>query len=538
MRVVCYARVSSERQAEKDLSIPAQLKALRRYALDRNWELVGEYIDEAESARTANRPKFKEMIAGARRKSKSFEVILVWKLSRFARNREDSVIYKSLLKKHGVQVISINEPVDSSAAGKLLEGMIEVIDEFYSTSLAEDTVRGMKENAERGFYNGGRAPYGYIVAKSNEGGVEKSRLHPEESEIPVVKRVFQMAAWGEGGKDIARALNRDGLRTRAGLFWGSTVINYMLRNAVYTGSLVWAVGNGEVICTRNAHPALVSGDDFQKVQQLVTDRRPVLRHPRTVASQYVLSSLIRCAKCGAAMIGATAKSGRYHYYKCGNHFKRGKEACPAPSVSKNKIEGFVVDRLKEVVLTDKNLADLVRMVNEETRLLAGGRQERLEEIEKRLESSNQKLLRLYVALETGKLELDDLAPRIKELRAEQTGLLRAREEALTELGDAEPKGLSGEQVLAYARDLKAVLSEGTVMEQKSFLRSFTKTIEFEPGQVAIDYVIPMPLEREEDRTSQREVLSFDRLGSPSWIRTNNLAVNPPQADPLYVRGIL
>jgi hypothetical protein len=148
------------------------------------------------------------------------------------------------------------------------------------------------------------------------------------------------------------------------------------------------------------------------------------------------------------------------------------------------------------------------MVNEETRLLAGGRQERLEEIEKRLESSNQKLLRLYVALETGKLEVDDLAPRIKKLRAEQTGLLRAREEALTELGDAEPKGLSGEQVLAYARDLKAVLSKGTVMEQKSFLRSFIKTIEFEPGQVAIDYVIPMPLERE-DRTSQREVLSSD-----------------------------
>ena len=530
MRVVCYARVSSERQAEKDLSIPAQLKALRRYALERNWELVGEYIDEAESARTANRPKFKEMVAAARRKSKSFEAILVWKLSRFARNREDSVIYKSLLKKHGVQVISINEPVDSSAAGKLLEGMIEVIDEFYSTNLAEDTVRGMKENAERGFYNGGRAPYGYIRAKSDKGGVERSRLHPEESEIPVVKRMFQMALWGEGGKDIARALNRDGLRTRAGMLWGSTAINYVLRNAVYAGSLVWAVGNGEVICTRNAHPALVSGDDFQKVQQLLTDRRPVLRHPRTVASQYVLSSLLRCAKCGAAMIGATAKSGRYHYYKCGNHFKRGKEACPAPSVSKNKIEGFVVDRLKEVVLTDKNLAELVRMVNEEVRLLAGGRQERLVEIEKRLESSNQKLLRLYVALETGKLELDDLAPRIKELRAEQTRLQRAREEALTELGDAEPKELGGEQVLAYARDLKAVLSKGSVMEQKAFLRSFIKTIEFEPGQVAIDYVIPMPIEGEKDKTSEREVLSFDRLGSPSRIRTYNLAVN---SRPLY-----
>ena len=158
MKVCCYARVSSERQAEKDLSIPAQLKALRRYASERGWEVVAEYVDEVESARTANRPKFKEMIAAARRKSKPFDAILVWKLSRFARNREDSIIYKSLLRKHGVQVISINEPVDDSAAGKLLEGMIEVIDEFYSTNLAEDVLRGMAENAERGFCNGGANP--------------------------------------------------------------------------------------------------------------------------------------------------------------------------------------------------------------------------------------------------------------------------------------------------------------------------------------------------------------------------------------------
>jgi len=135
MKVACYARVSSEKQAENDLSIPAQLKALRRYALDRGWEVAAEYVDEVESARTANRPKFKEMVTMAKRKTKPFEAILVWKLSRFARNREDSIIYKSLLRKHGVRVISINEPVDDSAAGRLFEGMIEVIDEFYCTNL-------------------------------------------------------------------------------------------------------------------------------------------------------------------------------------------------------------------------------------------------------------------------------------------------------------------------------------------------------------------------------------------------------------------
>jgi DNA invertase Pin-like site-specific DNA recombinase len=200
MKVCCYARVSSERQAEKDLSIPAQLKALRRYASERGWEVVAEYVDEAESARTANRPKFKEMIAAARRKSKPFDAILVWKLSRFARNREDSIIYKSLLRKHGVQVISINEPVDDSAAGKLLEGMIEVIDEFYSTNLAEDVLRGMAENTGRRFCNGGPTPFGYRRAKIMIGNIQKSKLEPEENEVPIVRRDFQMSLAGQGGK--------------------------------------------------------------------------------------------------------------------------------------------------------------------------------------------------------------------------------------------------------------------------------------------------------------------------------------------------
>lgn len=129
MRVACYARVSSEKQAEKDLSIAAQLKALRRYALDRDWEVYREFVDEAESARTANRPAFKDMIALAKQREKPFDAILVWKLSRFARNREDSIIYKSLLRKYGISVISMNEQVDESPAGMLLEGMIEVFDE-------------------------------------------------------------------------------------------------------------------------------------------------------------------------------------------------------------------------------------------------------------------------------------------------------------------------------------------------------------------------------------------------------------------------
>src|SRR5581483_3362586 len=114
MKAALYARVSSEKQAEKDLSIPAQLKALRDYALRRGWDIEREYIDEAESARSADRPKFQEMVAAAKQKNPPFNVILVWKLSRFARNREDSVLYKALLRRNGVDVVSINEQIDET----------------------------------------------------------------------------------------------------------------------------------------------------------------------------------------------------------------------------------------------------------------------------------------------------------------------------------------------------------------------------------------------------------------------------------------
>ena len=152
----------------------------------------------------------------------------------------------------------------------------------------------------------------------------------------------------------------------------------------------------------------------------------------------------------------------------------------------------------------------------------------MEEIEKQLESVNQKLLKYYMAFERGTITEDDAAPRIRELRGEQTRLQRGRDEALAELEDTAPKELDREVVLRYAKNLKSLLSKGTFMEQKAFLRSFIKRIEFEPGQVAIEYTIPMPIEK--DRTSEREVLSFERLGSPSRIRTCDLAVN---SRPLY-----
>ena len=159
--VILYARVSTEEQATRDNSIPAQTNAIKKYAYSNNIEIVKEYVDEGKSARTADRPQFQQMISDAKKKDKSFSLILIHKTDRFARNRSDSVIYKSLLKKEcGVDVISITELFDDSPTGKLLEGMMEVIAEFHLLNLAQEVMKGLKQKAGTRSYLG-RVPFGY-----------------------------------------------------------------------------------------------------------------------------------------------------------------------------------------------------------------------------------------------------------------------------------------------------------------------------------------------------------------------------------------
>jgi len=175
MKVALYARVSSEKQ-DVDLSISVQLKSLKEYAGRNGYEVVKEFVDEAESGKTTARPAFREMISAARRSQKPFDLILVWKYSRFARSREDSIVFKTMLRKNGIRVISISEPAEDTPTGKLLEAMIESLDEFYSANLGEEVTRGMRESASRGFYISAIAPLGYRKVKVKDGGKERPKL--------------------------------------------------------------------------------------------------------------------------------------------------------------------------------------------------------------------------------------------------------------------------------------------------------------------------------------------------------------------------
>ena len=537
MKVALYARVSSDRQ-DVDLSITAQLKALREYAQRQDSLIVKEYVDEAESGRTSQRPVFQHMIRDARRDPKPFETILVWKLSRFARNREDSLVYKALLRKQGVRLVSINEPFDDSPTGKLMEAIVESLDEFYSANLGQEVTRGMREAASRGFYVMSAAPYGYRRVKVKDGKKERASLQPDPNTAPTVRRIFSLFLQGSGLVEVVRALNHEGIPSPKGLRWKKMTIYNTLVNEAYIGTLVWGKNQNSPVRAEGAWEALVDGDSFHRANALLKKRGFAVQHPRRTASQYLLSGLAKCGSCGKALIGQDAKGGKFGYYVCGSLMKRGAGACDTPYLPKGKFEGMVVKKLKEDILTEEHLRRLVMLMAEEMDGASTQYKERLDTLDKELTEANQRLARLYDALETGQLVLEDLAPRIQELRRRKEQMEATREEVRGLMGERKRELLDLRTVTAYAEDLRTALTEGTLAEQKGFVRSFVQEITVKGGEATIRYTIPL---RPKGSSGGHggEVLSIVKFGGAEGTRTpylfnaiealSHLSYSPTQA---------
>ena len=529
MKAALYARVSSDSQ-DVDLSISAQLRALRDYASKQGFTVVREFVDEAESGRTTQRPQFREMIALAKAKHAPFEAILVWKLNRFARSREDSIVYKKLLRNRGIKLISINEPLEDTASGHLLEGIIETMDEFYSENMGQDIRRGQTENAERGFFNGSKPPYAFHKVDVQDGSKTRHRLEPGlDGSVPrrVVILIFDVAAKGLGCKEIAKFLNKEGYLTGGGKRWGRTTVHKILTNEAYCGTLVWGGrqehaaihSNLPAVRVENAWPAIIDKETFEKVRQNRASNAPRAVHPRVVPSFYLLSGVLYC-HCGQAMIGRSAKSHQYHYYVCNRGFKQGKDACDARQLPKDKIERVVIEQVKQRILTQENLEELVKLVNEELDSAHGLLKDKLDSIDAELNDVRARLARNYDALESGKLSLDDLSPRIKELRSRQDELTKARVQAEADMVVEGAEHLEAEEVKAYAEDLQSLLEEGGFTESKAFLRSFVKKVIVNGDSGKILYRLPMPPDGK--RSEAVAVLPIDTFGGAEGIRTPDL----------------
>ena len=525
--VALYARVSSDRQ-DVDLSVAAQLRALREYAHKNDYVVVREYVDEAESGRVADRPEFRKMIDEAAKPEAPFREILVWKFSRFTRKREHAVAFKSMLRRKGVRVVSITEQADDTATGRLLEGIIESVDEFYSENLAEEVRRGMREAASRGFWVASRTPYGYNRVMVQDGAKKRPTLEIDPDTAPVVKRIFDMAESATGMTEITRTLNGEGIASATGKLWSKNGVHFILRNEVYTGTLLWGT-TGKVksdpVRIEKAFPAVVSKAQFNRVKRLMRSRAPKRNHPRRVGSSYLLSGLVRCKSCNRALSGQDAKSGQFAYYVCQSIMKRGKDACATPRLNARRFEEMVVERIRENVLTESNITELVKIVDEEMDGVAAEQRQKLETIEAELDEVKRKLGRVWHLVENTDLDMADASERIREHRERQQRLEDSAAEARTILSQRREVLDDVETIAAYAQDMSEFLKESELTERRAFIESFVKEIVVMPDNALLRYTIPMPQDgpvggrNAEEMALNGSVLSTVKNGGLDWTKS-------------------
>ena len=523
-----YARVSSDRQ-DVDLSVAAQMRALRDYARKNGYLVAREYVDEAESGRIADRPEFRKMIDAATKTNAPFREILVWKFSRFTRKREHAVAFKSLLRRKGVRVVSITEQADDTPTGKLLEGIIESVDEFYSENLAQEVLRGMREAASRGFWIGSRKPYGYNRVMVQDGPKKRPTLELDPDTSPVVERIFDMAQAGKGMLPIAETLNDEGVASPAGKLWSKNTVHFILKNEVYTGTLIWGAKSkdkAEPVRVEKAFPAIVSKTRFRRVNSLMRSRAPKIAHPRRVASSYLLSGLVKCKACKRALSGQDAKSGQFSYYVCQSIMKRGKDACKTPRLNARRFEEMVVGKIRSNVLTDGNIRALVKVVDEQMDGVAQEQRTKLETIEDELEDVKRKLGRIWHFIETAdNVEMTDASARIREHRDRQERLEDLAAEARAILAQRRADLDDVETIAAYAQDMSEFLKESELTERRAFIETFVKEIVVMPGDALMRYTIPMPDDSRipgrnaEEMPLDGSVLSTVKIGGAGGTRT-------------------
>lgn len=315
-KAALYIRVSTHSQEE--LSPDSQKRLLLDYA-EKNHFLVEEqwiFQENGISGRTADkRPQFQQMIASAKSDSHPFDAILVWKFSRFARNQEESIVYKSMLRgKYGVDVISISEPIMEGPFGSLIERIIEWMDEFYSIRLSGDVSRGMTEKALRGGYQS-RPPLGYHLSHNSNAHGELELYAPE---VSIVQNIFSWYTQdGLSPYSIARKLNAMGLSTSQGNPFETRSVTYILQNPVYAGLIRWNRMDSRTGCLRDSsswiqtkgqHPAIVSAELFQQAQKRLS--RESASCPYAKPSQAVhhwLGGILKCPLCGRSLSSCRRK---------------------------------------------------------------------------------------------------------------------------------------------------------------------------------------------------------------------------------------
>lgn len=404
---VVYARFSSHSQGEQ--SIEGQLSEAYKYATAHGYTIVHEYVDRAKSGRSDNREQFQQMLKDTAKKQ--FDVIILWKVDRFGRNREEITLNKYKCKKNGVRVEYVAETIPNTPEGVILESVLEGFAEYYSLQLSQNIRRGQAESAEKCQSTGGNRPMGYLT-----GPDKRFILDPDTA--PTVKMIFDMYAAGSTVTEIITHLNSLGLRNRRGKAFTNNSLYAVLKNEKYTGVYLYKDKRIE-----GGMPRIVDDDTFWKVQEMLKINKRAPAHKWSKA-EYLLTDKLFCGKCGSGMIGesGTSKTGAKHnYYSCSKK-KRFRE-CDKKSIRQAIVEDLVINATIDLLKDD----ELIEFLIENTWQYYQAQdesQEELNALHRELEQTEKAIANLITAIEAGILN-EATKKRMAELEAQQKDLVSA-----------------------------------------------------------------------------------------------------------------
>lgn len=512
-KVALYVRHSTDQQEGSTVS---QIDELQRYCAQNNREVVRIFEDKGQSGTSfLKRPAFVEMLKLVESGKADFDEILVYDESRWGRgvNPRENSYWKMHLERFGVLVNVINSR--STRGNDIGSYVVEVVESAeaseYSKKLSRATLRGMKDNARKGFSSGGTPPYGYRrIAVDKVTGIKTRDLQPGEHvnadsekskwdlgdplEVQVVKRIFAEKVKGIGDVTIADMLNKECISPpRLGRWrnqdgrWSGGTIRTILRNCTYTGTYVynvhpqshlkgpekeaWINKKEDWITTENAFPAVISRELFDLANR---DRQEYKRKNRySDVSPYLLTGMIRCSHCGGTFYGQKQKNIRY--YEDSTYVSRGRSACTSYTLNKEKIETFVVRSIRQKILNSELLVRLERMLEDNFRHNSVERLSGIEQYEKALSDVKIKLERLFTLYEN-RVATESLIERIAETDKEKKKIEQKLEEM--RLSNTSRKEIveAKKEVEHLMQNFEMILSSAALPIQKELIRKFVHSI--------------------------------------------------------------
>ena len=500
VRAALYLRVSTTRQAEHDVSIPDQKRQGEAWCASRGFQLVETFVEAGASATNDRRPEFQRMIEAGTSKPAPFDVVVVHSFSRFFRDHFELEFYVRKLAKNGVKLVSITQEMGDDPMHVMMRQIMALFDEYQSKENAKHVLRALKENARQGFWNGSLPPIGYRVVDAEQRGSKmKKKLEIDPLHADTVRLIFRLALEGDGTsgpmgvKAIVTHLNRNRIFTRNGGRWGIGQLHRILTRRTYMGehqfnrrSKANEVKPEEEVVTVPV-PPLIDRETFEAIQKHLRARNPKVTPPRVVSGPTLLTGICYCGNCGGAMTLRTGKNGRYRYYACSIKARQGETGCKGRAIPMDKLDGIVVSHIEDRLLDPERLEELLASVVDRRQEGVERRRHHIAELNHRAAEADNRLKRLYDAIEAGSLDPAEsaLGERIAGLTAirDQAHADAARIQAMLE--SSSHRAITPEAVREFAGEARSRIRLGKGGYRRDHLRALAQRVEVADHEIRI-----------------------------------------------------